>query len=200
MSAARHAEVITGRRVRLRGWTRSDTVAQELWPPYTDPFHSLWNLVRIDSYYDYGRASPQRYIWAIDDQFGRLIGRVSLREVDEARGVARLGISLGAPYVGQGLGSEAMQLFLDYYFGSLGFLTMLLDVAACNLRAVRCYERLGFDYLDSDWRSAGNDPSLQLLSDPRYAGMASYFRRGRFETFVEFYEMRLEREDWRRRR
>jgi diamine N-acetyltransferase len=197
MSAAQQLWIVAGQRVLIRSWTRSDAVAQELWPPYTEPFHSFWNLVRLESYYDYGRSGSQRFIWAVDDMSGRLIGRISLREVSSDSSSARLGISLSGAYVSQGLGSEAMRLFLNYYFGPLGFRTMLLDVAACNERAVRCYERLGFSYVESDWRSAGNDPALRLLSDPRYAHMAPYFRRGRFETHVEFYEMRLDRSSWR---
>ena len=193
--------VLVGQNVRVRPWVRTDAVAQELWPPYTEPLHSLWNLMRVDLNADYGgRMSITRYAWAVEDTLGRLIGRISLREVDDYAREARLGISLGAPYVGLGLGTEAMRVFLDYYFGEFGFERMVLDVAAFNQRAVRCYERLGFVYLDSDWRSAGNDPSLRLLSDPQYAPLTPFFRRGRFETFVEFYEMRLDRSVWIARR
>lgn len=192
---------IEGARVRLRNWLRRDTLAQELWPRYTDPFSSLWNIPRTVFFDDDLRTgfSSQRYAWAVEDRIGRLIGRISLREIDQHRASARLGISLAQPYVGQGLGTEALALFLDYFFGPLGFAAMRLDVAAFNRRAVRSYERLGFEYLESEWRSAGNDPSLRLLDDPRYADLAPHFRRGRFETMVEFYEMELTREQWQRR-
>jgi diamine N-acetyltransferase len=199
MSVTSEPPVLNGRRVRVRAWARGDALSQELWPPYTDPFHSLWNLVRSNGYYEYGR-SAQRYVWAVDDRSGRLIGRISLREVDDERRIARLGISMGEPYVGLGLGTEALSIFFDHYFGPLNFAVLLLDVAACNVRAVRCYERLGFSYVESDWRSAGNDPALNLLNDPRFSHLLPHFRRGRFESFVEFYEMRLERADWQYRK
>lgn len=139
-------QVLHGPRVVLRPWLRSDTLMQELWPRYTEPFNSLWNIPRTSGADEVnGRTwSNQRYAWAIDDAQRRLIGRISLREVDEQRRSARLGISLAQPYVGQGLGTEALQVFLDHYFGSLGFERLYLDVAAVNLRAVRCYERLAF--------------------------------------------------------
>jgi hypothetical protein len=76
---------------------------------------------------------------------------------------------------------------------------MYLDVAAFNRRAVRCYEQLGFQYLESEWRSAGRDPTLRLLDDPRYTDLLPFFRRQRFETLVEFYEMRLSCEQWQAR-
>lgn len=199
MNEQANEQVIQGDRVRLRPWQRRDTLAQELWPRYTEPFSSLWNIPRTVFFDDDSSRSgwsAQRYAWAIDERNGRMIGRISLREIDARRGEARLGISLAQPHVGQGLGTEALALFLDYYFGPLGYVTMHLDVAALNRRAVRCYERLGFEFVTSEWRSAGNDPSLRLLDDPRYSDMQSYFRRGRFETLIEFYEMTLTRDTW----
>ncbi len=198
MSEERNGRTIYGPRVRLRPWQRADTHAQELWPRYSEPFSSLWNIPRSARYDDLlSRGwSGQRYAWAVEDGARRLIGRISLREVDAQQTAARLGISLAQPYVGQGLGTEALRLFLDHYFGPLGFERMHLDVAAFNRRAVRCYEQLGFRYVDSEWRSAGNDAALRQLEDPRFAELRPYFRRSRFETLVEFYEMLLTRAEW----
>jgi RimJ/RimL family protein N-acetyltransferase len=198
MSDERNGRTIDGRRVRLRPWQRADSLTQERWPRYTEPFNSLWNIprsARYDELLSRGWSS-QRYAWAVEDGARRLIGRISLREVDLQEAGARLGISLAQPYVGQGLGTEALALFLDHYFGPLGFERMHLDVAAFNRRAVRSYERLGFHYVESEWRSAGNDPALRMLDDPRHADLKPYFRRGRFETLVEFYEMLLDRAEW----
>ena len=199
MSEQANERALHGRRVRIRPWQRRDSLAQELWPRYIEPFSSLWNIPRTIFYDDdllRSGWSSQRYAWAIDDQQNRMVGRISLREIDTRRGSARLGISLSQTHVGQGLGTEALTLFLDYYFGPLGYMTMNLDVAAINKRAVRCYERLGFAYVESEWRSAGNDPSLRLLEDPHFADAVPHFRRGRYETLVEFYEMSLNRADW----
>jgi RimJ/RimL family protein N-acetyltransferase len=198
MSDESNGRVIYGSRVRLRAWQRGDTLAQDSWPRYTEPFNSLWNIPRAIRYDDITIRgwSNQRYAWAVEDRSRHLIGRISLREVDPQEGSSRLGISLSQAYVGQGLGTEALALFLDHYFGPLNFRRMHLDVAAFNRRAVRSYERLGFSYVESEWRSAGSDPSLRLLDDPRYADLAVYFRRNRFEALVEFYEMVLTREEW----
>ncbi|NNJ09038.1 GNAT family N-acetyltransferase [Chloroflexales bacterium ZM16-3] len=191
-------QIIYGERVRLRPWQRRDTLAQELWPRYTEPFSTLWNIPRSTFFSDDARTgwNSQRSAWAIDDSYQRMIGRISLREIDVQDSSARLGISLSQHHVSQRLGSESLAIFLDTYFGSLGYTSMHLDVAAFNTRAVRCYERLGFDYIQSEWRSAGRDPSLRLLDDPHYKDYLAFFRRGRYETMVEFYEMILSRETW----
>jgi RimJ/RimL family protein N-acetyltransferase len=190
--------MIIGDRVRLRTWQRRDSLAQDLWPRYTDPFNSLWNIPRAFTFADMGQSNwgAQRFVWAVDNRQAALIGRISLREVHVDRVSARLGISVAQPYVSQGLGSEALELFLDHYFGTLRFRELRLDVAAFNRRAVRCYERLGFQYIHSEWRSAGNDPALRHLDDPRYSDLVPFFRRGRFETHVEFYEMLLPSAVW----
>ncbi|RRR74686.1 MAG: N-acetyltransferase [Candidatus Viridilinea halotolerans] len=199
MQRQSQTRVIHGPRVTLRPWQRGDNFAQELWPRYNEPFNSLWNISRVSLYDELGGRGwqAQRYVWAVDNLNQRLIGRISLREIEPDGAGSRLGISLSQAHVGQGLGTEALVVFLDHYFGPLEFNYMYLDVAAFNRRAVRCYERLGFRYLESEWRSAGRDPSLRHLDDPRYADLLPYFRRSRFETFVEFYEMLLTGTQWR---
>lgn len=191
---------IEGDRVRIRPWQHRDLIAQEMWPQYTEPFSTLWNTPRPISNGHFSRSqvrsSYTRYVWGVEDWQRRLIGRISLREVEEQLRQARLGISLGSPYVGQGLGTEALTLFLDNYFGPMGFVIMRLDVAAFNRRAVRCYERLGFHYMDSDWRYVGGDPSLHLLDDPIYSNLLTFFRRDRQGTWIQFFEMEIHRDQW----
>ncbi|GIV90670.1 MAG: N-acetyltransferase [Chloroflexus sp.] len=192
-----NARELLGERVRIRPWRRADTLIQERWPRYSEPFSSLWNIPRP---YQPGQDDQDwtgaTEAWAVELRSGSLIGRISLREIDRRRQSARLGISLAQPYVGQGLGGESLRLFLSYYFGALGYQRMVLDVAAFNRRAVRCYQRLGFVSIGSEWRPVGNEPALRLLDDEQYQHLRSYFRRNPFNAHVEFYEMELTREAW----
>jgi RimJ/RimL family protein N-acetyltransferase len=185
-------------RVRIRPWERRDDDVADRWPPYRDPFEALWNLPRQGGgAWGHGfESSAMRRNWAVEDRAGHLIGRISLREIDDRRNQARLGITIGAPYVSQGLGTEALQLFLDYYFTRLGFTRMVLDVAAPNVRAVRCYERLGFRHVGSDWRDVSYAFEARVLDDPRYAGLRRHFRPGRYGLQVEFFEMALDEDEW----
>jgi RimJ/RimL family protein N-acetyltransferase len=187
-------------RLSVRGWTLHDDELADEWPSYNDPFEPLWNLPRqlglssdawsvLDSW-------TNRRTWAVDDRAGRLIGRISLREIDARRAEARLGITFGAPYIGQGLGTEALALFLDYYFTDFGFAAMLLDVAAPNERAVRSYRHLGFRHVADDWRLADSRFDRRLLDSPRYADLRRFFRIAPRGLEVAFYEMRLDKADW----
>lgn len=185
---------IQGKRVRLREWRRNDNRVMESWPPFSDPLDQIWNLPRSVSASNDGSFDDwgfDRRTWAIENLQAQLIGRISLREIEPRLGQARLGISMGAPYVGKGMGTEALNLFLDHYFGVLGFSIMVLDVAAPNQRAVRCYRRLGFRVVGEDWRAVPASVDMRFLDRPEYIPLMSHFRFGRHGVWVQFYEMEL---------
>ena len=188
-------------RLHMRPWRHTDSIAQDAWPPFDDPSQVFWHIPRrlsladAESTWNY-EYDAGRYVWAVESRNGTLIGRVSLREVDRQMSSARLGISFGAPYVGKGLGTEALELFLTHCFGPLGFRRIVLDVAGSNRRAVHCYERLGFRYVDSDWRNPSERDDLRFLDDPEYQDILPFIRRGRHGTSVQFFEMELLDHEW----
>lgn len=193
---------LIGLRVRLRPWRHYDTLTQDSWPPFNDPTQVFWHIPRrmtaadLTWSYDY---DPSRYIWAVERLNGELVGRISLRDIDKRKVEARLGISFGSPYVSQGLGSEALIIFLNYYFGSLGFRRILLDVAGSNRRAIHCYERLGFHYAGSDWRAPNANDDLRFLDEPIYRDILPYIRRNRHGVWVQFFDMELTDTEWQTR-
>jgi len=193
---------ISDSNLAIRPWQKEkDDPVQHTWPSYSDPFSDLWNIPKRLSLGDefilfFSQIAQQRRIWAVLNHDEALIGRISLRDIEMGEGRARLGITISAPYIGQGIGTKALVIFLDYYFRSMRFRTMLLDVATCNHRAVRCYRRLGFSFIGYEWRKAGNMPCLSLLEDPAYHDMLPFFRRERKCTWVQFMEMELPRTVW----
>lgn len=188
-------------RLIMRPWRRGDDDLADRWPPYHDPLEPLWNLARPLSGADFwggGFINPyEREAWAVEGNDGRLMGRISLREIDRRSAQARLGVTFGAPFVSRGYGTEALEHFIEYYFSEMKFAAMVLDVAAPNQRAVRCYKRLGFRYICSDWRQAGSAFDRRVLDQPSYQHLAHHFAYDRRGLFVEFFEMRLERDQWR---
>jgi RimJ/RimL family protein N-acetyltransferase len=195
--------VLRSERLSLRSWTFHDDELADDWPSYNDPLEPLWNLPRqvglSGDVWSFFESSAMRRTWAVEDRTGHLIGRISLRDIDTRKSQARLGITFGAPYIGRGLGTEALALFLTYYFTELGFQIMVLDVAAPNQRAVRSYERLGFSFVGGDWRIADSRFNQRILDAPAYASLQRFFRRGQHGLYVEFYEMQLHKDDWLRK-
>jgi RimJ/RimL family protein N-acetyltransferase len=76
----------------------------------------------------------------------RLVGSCSLMNVEGKNRKATLGISIADPTArGQGLGFEAMTLLLEFGFLELNLNRIQLHVFGFNERAVKLYERLGFE-------------------------------------------------------
>lgn len=132
---------VSGERLIVRPWTRRDRRAMEQWPLPT--VHAEWLQVGIT------KPGP-RLSYAIEHG-AHPIGRISLREMDSHS--ARLGIYLRPDYCSQGYGAEGLRLFLGYYFYGLRRQILRLDVASANIRAVRMYERLGFEVTRCEWRA-----------------------------------------------
>ena len=75
----------------------------------------------------------------------------------------------------------------------------MLDVAAVNERAVRCYEQCGFSLVGSRYQYAGSDEDLMFLRDRAYQDLNKFFRRERYRNAMLAYDMVLDRKDWLRR-
>jgi len=174
------------------------------WRPFGDPLHRLWNIPRRASltrevWFVLHSSDPTRLWFAVERRADeQLIGSITLREM-VTHGSARLGISLGADYVDQGYGSEALGLFVPYYFEELDFTCLLLDVAAANIRARHVYEKLGFQYVGQHYRDVPEQENLLFLQEEEYRSLRVYFRRrfGRWQ--LQFCDMMLERGEWRSR-
>src|SRR5438552_10204405 len=201
MAIADRHTVAAGPRTRVRPFTRADVDAWQAWPDYEEPLLVGTSPRRM--------APEQRSRWfeditqrqrqvpfAIVGESGTLIGRIFLRHVRHDEGSAFLGIDLHPDYLGRGYGTEALGVFLHHYFDVLGFQRMLLSVAAHNVRARRCYESLGFTTVGSHWDAhLGPD----VTREPQFAAVRQLFRRGPLGLESLFYDMRLERADWKKR-
>lgn len=173
-----------------------------MWPPFRDPLHLIWDMPHCsrrenDGWFAQMNDGRHRLAYAVDDRAGRLIGMVSLREIAWGRS-ARLGISFSLEHVGRGHGTAAMRLFLPYFFFTLAFYHMPLDVAAANLRAVRCYEKLGFQHVGTHWQALDGTLDPHLLERPEYAALRHLFRWSWGQAEALYYDMELRRSDWER--
>jgi RimJ/RimL family protein N-acetyltransferase len=130
-----------------------------------------------DAWYDDLVNRQAQVPYAVDNAEGQMIGRIFLRFVNRFEGGSVLGIDFDPRFVSQGYGTDALRTFLGYYFGTLGFSKLLLSVAAYNIRARRCYERLGFRYLSSYWER--RKVEANVFGDDSYREVRPLFRRSR---------------------
>jgi aminoglycoside 6'-N-acetyltransferase len=83
-------------------------------------------------------------------------------ETDEEFRHAGIDLFLGEPYHGRGLGTDAVRTLARHLVHDRGHHRLVIDPAAHNERAIRCYEKVGFKrvgimreyWLDADgvWR------------------------------------------------
>ena len=192
---------LQGPRVTIRPMERTDVVAMMRWRRFADPMYQPFDFPRQSQaehlrWFEWRSKDPSRRLCTIEDEFHRVIGSLTLREIN-GRKSARLGITIGADFVSQGYGTEALELFFDHYFDEMGFQRMILDVAATNLRAVRCYRALGFRQSGYHYRSATESSYRILQEEPQYRHLRRFFRRQGMVTQVMFYDMVLGCDEWR---
>jgi diamine N-acetyltransferase len=191
---------LQGSRVTIRPMRQADLDAMAKWRAFADPLYQAFDFPRRSKtehthWFNWRSQDSTRRLYTIVDQERRVVGSLTLRDIEGKRS-ARLGITIGADFVSQGYGTEALRLFLDYFFRELGFAQMILDVAATNLRAVRCYRAIGFREIGQHYRPASH-PSFRILrKDPRYRHLQGYFRRQGTLYQVLFYDMALTCEEW----
>jgi RimJ/RimL family protein N-acetyltransferase len=85
-----------------------------------------------------------------------------VRDFSNSHGTAEIGITLGeVGERGQGAGTEAVRLLLDYAFQHLNVWNVWLDTAAYNAGAIRAYEKAGF-------REVGRRRGARLVAGVRH--------------------------------
>lgn len=81
----------------------------------------------------------------IDKETDKLLGNVSLFEVNQIHRTATTGIFIGEPENrNKGYGREALSLMLDYAFNVLNLNNVMLRVFAFNQRGLASYKAVGF--------------------------------------------------------
>jgi diamine N-acetyltransferase len=142
--------IVTGERVAL-GPLREDLVpVYARWVTNLEVARGVGNTIiyTIEAekvwYEQAARPDPHQALFTIYERSDLLpIGTTGLTGIDQRHGVATFGIMLGERR-GQGLGTEATRLALDWAFTVLGLHNVDLRVFAWNRAAVRCYEKAGF--------------------------------------------------------
>lgn len=197
--------VARGKKTIIRWFQREDVDKRQRWPRHSDPLYAhndprpmssresnLWYLERT--------ASPSHRMFAIDDLEGSLIGWITLRNTNAAEGTSVLGIALDPSRMEMGYGTDALLAFLGYYFGSMGFRELQLDVAAFNHRAMRCYEKCGFRYVGQHWTEHPSSLFPPIFSDRRYRDVLHYFKRSLLGVEVLYHDMVIDRGAYLRQR
>ncbi len=106
--------------------------------PFTSEAHLNWFKNRVQT----GEVAQ---FMIHSEKLGRDVGSVYLRDIDCENQKAEFGIFIGeADARGQGIGSKATMLTLQYGFEKLNLNRIFLRVFARNIGAVKAYKKAGF--------------------------------------------------------
>jgi diamine N-acetyltransferase len=91
-----------------------------------------------------GKREPEVVEFTVYDRRDEApVGTAGLFSINHAHGRGEFGIAIGERR-GQGLGTEAARLVLDFGFNVLGLHNVFLETLASNVAGLTAYERAGF--------------------------------------------------------
>ena len=120
--------------VRWRNSVRNQFIDRRL---FTEESHNRWLHTMVET----GKVAQ----FVISVKGKERIGSVFLRDIDYHNNKAEFGIFIGENhYQGCGYGTEAAQLIMQYGFEQLGLHKITLRALKTNKKALRSYEKAGF--------------------------------------------------------
>ena len=143
--------MIKGEKVRLRAVEREDIPVFVRW--FNDPevlqYLSLYmpmSQAEEERWFERQLDARDQKVLAIETAEGIHIGNIGLHEIDWKNRQAELGIAIGEKaYWGLGYGSDAIKTLLRFAFDEMNLHRVYLRVFDFNARAIRCYEKCGFE-------------------------------------------------------
>lgn len=145
--------MLTGKNIFLRYLQESDVSERYLaWlsdPDTTRFLETKPGKVTLDELREFVRShvarSDSRIFGIFDNTDQRHLGNVKLEPIVREHGRAVLGILVGdGESRGRGIGTEAVNLALNYAFSSLNLHRVSLGVISEHEAAIRCYQKAGF--------------------------------------------------------
>jgi RimJ/RimL family protein N-acetyltransferase len=146
--------MIEGKKTSLRGLEQSDSYEMLLYwnrkefldfsgrtSPLTEGelvtwIQETWKERKEGKCYTFGIALNENSL---------LIGYINLRIINRISRRGKLSIGIFNPqYRNIGLGTEALNLLVEYSFSTLNLLSLELNVFTNNPRAIACYSKIGF--------------------------------------------------------
>lgn len=126
---------------RNRDFVRKNFIYQK---PFTKEGHETWLREQVEP------GHVVQFIICVEEEEAclREIGSVYLRDIDREKGEAEYGVFIGeSDALGKGYGTQAAKRMLDYGFGKLGLKKIFLRLLEDNLRALKSYEKAGFQLM-----------------------------------------------------
>ena len=113
--------VIEGKRVKMKPLTLEDVFEMRNWGFHQNPLLSDYNFPQMTDYevekwYRLKTGYIRDKYFSIRDENHKLIGYMGIKKIRFFKKESTLGIVFDPNKINQGYGTEALAVFLDYYF------------------------------------------------------------------------------------
>lgn len=149
--------MILGQRIRLRPVEKDDLPRFVKWFSNAElrgclSMYLPLSQVQEERWFERNLGAGDTQTWAIDAQPADMavgpwvhIGSCGFQSIDWRNRSGEVGIVIGAAdYWGRGFGTDVTQTLVGWGFNTLNLNRIYLLVFADNARAIRCYEKVGF--------------------------------------------------------
>lgn len=120
------------------------------WQDYDNPLFSDYNFPELDDY-EVGEWFKSRtenttsLCFAVLNGDDMTIGLINIKNIKKIMKTASLGIVFNPKFINKGYGTKSLKLVIKYFFENMNMRILYLDVEKHNKRAMRCYEKCGFE-------------------------------------------------------
>lgn len=120
------------------------------WEGYDDPLFRDYNFPELDDYevkewFQTRVEQSTSQNFAVLNHNNKTIGLIHIKNIKKLLKVASLGIVFDSKYINKGYGTQSLNALITYFFETMNMRTLYLEVAKHNKRAIRCYEKCGFE-------------------------------------------------------
>ena len=119
-----------------------------------------------------------------------MIGYIGISRISFLNSNYELSLSLDEKYCSKGYGFKSLRLFLEYYFENFDKYSIWLNVNAFNQRAIKLYEKIGFEKI-SEFLGDFEVQKMQKLK--RYEETKEYFEEKNGVIYSKIFTMKLDR-------
>lgn len=157
---------------------------------------SLLSKYELSIWYMMKKRNYRKRYFTIRDFDDKLLGYIGLKNISSTEKTAELGIVLDPNQINQQIGTDAIDLLLSYFFKEMKMDKIYLDVNEFNHRAIRCYEKVGFE-IELASSIVFENQNIDF-DDPKYHHYRQYFEIENGRIYSKIWTMGLSRKDFQR--
>lgn len=179
--------------IKIKKFEKNDLKNFKNFSPYDDILLTDYNLCflkesEIKKWEKKIKSKKNNYFAIFLD--GIMIGYIGISRISFLNSNYELSLALDEKYCSKGYGFKSLRLFLEYYFENFDKYSIWLNVNAFNQRAIKLYEKIGFEKI-SEFLGDFEVQKMQKLK--RYEETKEYFEEKNNIIYSKIFTMKLDR-------